>query len=92
MDHEEDIASDLSAFHRIDDPFSIPGPRYFSLAYRLVAYRGVMRELMVAQQQEAEGNYSQHAGAGEKVAMVPAEALVTSLAADGWGEIRKEGS
>jgi hypothetical protein len=41
-EHEADVASDLSAFHRVDDPMTLDGPRYFSLAMRLGAYAGVV--------------------------------------------------
>jgi len=37
---EEDVASDLSVFHRIDDPDQLDGPRYFLLAERLPFYAG----------------------------------------------------
>ena len=40
---EEDIASDLSVFHRIDDPGTISFPRYLSLAVRLHHYVGAVR-------------------------------------------------
>lgn len=43
LDHEADVASDMSAFHRVDDHLAMPGPRFFSLAHRLPAYRGVLR-------------------------------------------------
>lgn len=50
---EADIASDLSAFHRIDDVEKIDGPRYFSLAQRLTAYQGV-RGAIVAERARRE--------------------------------------
>lgn len=42
VDHLEDIESDFSAFHRVDDPLSLPGPEFFRKAIRLSAYSGVM--------------------------------------------------
>lgn len=45
LKHIRDIESDLSAFHRIDNIWSMDGPRFFALAYRLPAYKGVMRAL-----------------------------------------------
>lgn len=33
----------MSVFHRVDDIYSMPGPRFFRLAARLPAYEGVMR-------------------------------------------------
>lgn len=42
VDHLEDLESDFSAFHRCDDPFSLPGPEFFRKAQRIGAYSGVM--------------------------------------------------
>lgn len=39
----DDLDSDFSAIHRVDDYRTLPGPRFFSLAMRLAAYPGVMR-------------------------------------------------
>ncbi|GAB2695870.1 hypothetical protein [Kitasatospora kifunensis] len=57
LDYLDDIASDLSAFHRIDDPELLSGPRYFALAWRLAAYQGVMqsRALAARDEQPASG-------------------------------------
>lgn len=43
LDHLDDIASDLSAFHRVDDLYDLDGPTFFRLAFRLAAYAGVMQ-------------------------------------------------
>ncbi|MFC5947079.1 hypothetical protein ACFQH9_02150 [Pseudonocardia lutea] len=43
IDHLDDIASDLSVFHRIDDMYAMDGPQFFSKVWRLVAYQGVMK-------------------------------------------------
>lgn len=51
VDHLDDIDSDLSAFHRIDDLWSMPAPRFFKLAWRLPAYAGVMQSRALAEQQ-----------------------------------------
>lgn len=56
---EADVASDLSAFHRIDDVDAIDGPRYFSLAQRLTAYQGV-RAAVLAERRYRE----EHGGSG----------------------------
>jgi hypothetical protein len=42
VDHLEDLESDFSVFHRIDDPLSLPGPEFFRKAHRVGAYEGVM--------------------------------------------------
>lgn len=38
-----DVESDLSVFHRVDDPSAMDGPRYFRYAVRLPFYEGAMR-------------------------------------------------
>lgn len=38
----EDLRSDFSVFHRVDDFEALPGPRFFSLAWRIGAYDGVV--------------------------------------------------
>ena len=42
----------MSAIHRVDDIRSVPAARFFRLAHRLTAYRGVMRERALAAQRE----------------------------------------
>lgn len=49
LDHLDDIASDMSVFHRIDDVSSLDGPTFFRLAWRLTAYTGVMQARAVAE-------------------------------------------
>lgn len=89
VDHEADIASDLSAFHRIDDVEKIDGPRYFALANRLSAYSGVMGAI-VAQRQADErrgvDGGSAPRGRVEKVS----EASALAALSDGWVEHVKE--
>ena len=43
LKHIQDIESDLSAIHGIDDMWSMDGPRFFRFAWRLPAYQGAMR-------------------------------------------------
>jgi len=47
--HLEDVRSDLSAIHRIDDIEALPGPRFYALVYRLSAYPGLMQGRQRAQ-------------------------------------------
>lgn len=54
-DHLPDIASDLSAFHRIDDPGEMEAAVFFALAYRLPAYQGAMAAVAARQSQEQGG-------------------------------------
>lgn len=51
-DHLPDIASDLSAFHRIDDPAEMEFAVFCMLAYRLPAYQGAMAAVAARQQSE----------------------------------------
>ena len=87
IDYEADIASDLSAFHRIDDPMQIDGPRYFSLAIRLAAYSGVLAaRAEKIRQDEREGvSGAQTYSTPARPARVDDDVLLASLA-DGWVE------
>lgn len=58
LDHLDDIASDLSVFHRIDAPSTLAGPEYFKLAMRLYCYAGVMQQRVIAEQQQEEARPS----------------------------------
>jgi hypothetical protein len=49
----------MSAVHRIDDIEAMPAAEFFELAWRLPHYRGVMRERVLAWQQEAESSGQQ---------------------------------
>lgn len=53
VDYLDDIESDLSVFHRIDDIWSMPGPRFFRLVWRLAAYQGVMQARALAEREKA---------------------------------------
>ena len=69
VDFLDDIESDFSVFHRVDDVWSLPGPRFFRLAWRLAAYQGVMQARAVAEAEEREPagrsfEYGQHSAAG----------------------------
>lgn len=100
VDHEADIASDLSAFHRVDDPMTIEAARYFSLALRLSAYSGVIGAVAAERQrrdadQPGGGRPAGAAGAGTQSAPrhVSDDVLLSQLRADGWLEkTKKKGS
>ena len=49
-----DIESDMSAFHRVDDVYLMPGPRFFSLARRLGTYQGAMAARLHAERDEPQ--------------------------------------
>ena len=87
---EADVASDLSAFHRIDDVSTIDGPRYFSLAQRLSAYQGVRGAVLAeraARERQEGGGSGSSAPRGGVTRVSEAEAVI---AADGWIEHVKE--
>lgn len=42
LDYMDDLESDFSVFHRVEDIHSLDGPRFFRLALRVFAYQGVM--------------------------------------------------
>jgi hypothetical protein len=52
LNYLDDLASDFSAVHRVPDMTVLDGPAFFKLAYRMTAYRGVMRERAVAEQED----------------------------------------
>jgi hypothetical protein len=95
LDYEADIASDLSVFHRVDDPRTIDGPRYFSLAVRLTAYAGVMAARAEKMRQDREnGPHGAPSAAGRpssdsRPSHVPDEVAIAMLS-DGWVEHVKE--
>ena len=97
VDHEDDVASDLSAFHRIDDPMQVDGPRYFMLALRLTAYAGVMQaRALEYRERERNGGSEAHSAApaasrgGEGQSRVADDTALAMLASEGWAEHSKE--
>lgn len=96
IEHEADIESDLSVFHRVDDPMTLDGPRYFSLALRLAAYAGVVQARAVKAKQDAEGGAAAPAATpgaapAAKTSRVADGTALAMLAAEGWVEHDKEG-
>jgi hypothetical protein len=54
VDCWDDIESDMSVLHRIDDMWSLPAARFFKLAWRLSAYPGVLHSRSVQAAPAAE--------------------------------------
>ena len=52
LEHLDDLASDFSAIHGVRDVMLLSGPAFFRGATRLPAYRGVMRERLLAEQRD----------------------------------------
>lgn len=63
LDHLDDIASDLSAFHRVDDMLALAGPMFFKLVWRLPCYAGAMQQRVLAEQ---EASVAPNAGASSR--------------------------
>lgn len=55
LDHLDDVESDLSAFHRIDDMGEMDSTRFFRFAFRLPAYGGVMQARAMAEERGSSG-------------------------------------
>lgn len=55
LDHLDDLESDLSRFHRVDDLHALDGPRFFRLAARVFAYGGVMAARLREQEGDIDG-------------------------------------
>lgn len=71
VDHLDDLESDFSAIHHVPDMLALPGPKFFRMAHRMVAYRGVMRARVEAQQ-DNEGGTSAPNRSRSDVEYVPA--------------------
>lgn len=50
LDYLDDIESDMSAVHRVDDIHVLTSERFFRLADRLVHYQGAVRDMVTARQ------------------------------------------
>lgn len=66
LDHLDDLESDFSAIHRIDRMWELDGPKFFRLAYRMSAYRGVMRMRAEAEEYARDGGQPSDHGAAER--------------------------
>jgi len=90
-DAEADVASDLSAFHRIDDVSAIDGPRYFYLAQRVSCYAGVRAAVLGERdRREREGVDGGSSSTSKAPKKVSDDAALASIS-DGWVEHRKQG-
>lgn len=92
IDHIDDIESDLSAIHRIDDMWSMEAGRFFRYATRLPAYRGVMRMVAEREVRDRERRKEAQGLAGKEIVPVPAGELnkidaLGDLVAEGLIEI-----
>ena len=77
LDHLDDIASDLSAFHRIDDMWQMDAQTFYRLVVRLPAYRGALRAEAERLARQDERRREAQGLAGREVVPAPAGALAT---------------
>jgi hypothetical protein len=76
--HLTDIASDLSAFHRIDDPEEMDFAVFCALAYRLPAYQGAMAAVVAQQRHGASGgNTARRPAQGQRYERAQQQPAVT---------------
>jgi hypothetical protein len=79
----EEVESDMSMFHRVDDSPAYPhGPRWFARAERLALYPGAVRAAAQRQAQERQPEF------GEDLPAVPAGAVFSDeLGVAGYGTV-----
>jgi hypothetical protein len=58
----DDIASDMSVFHRVDDITTLDGPTLCRLAWRLARYEGAVRARLLEEQQQQEAHQPREFG------------------------------
>lgn len=86
LDYLEDIDSDMSAFHRVDDArTTMPVGLYFERAERLAAYPGVIRARVLEEAQREGGNAPSNGGKPGSI-VVDDTILLNRLADEGWVE------
>lgn len=78
LEHLEDLRSDFSAIHRVDDMYALDGPTFMQLAYRMPMYPGVMQARLRLQDMERQHQATRpvHPGQASTVAageLTPAE-------------------
>jgi len=77
--HWDDVVSDMSVFHRVDDVAAIPIARLFLLADRLGAYRGAVHSAITLEAQRAADTPKTAPAAGSTPEGRTAVPEVTSL-------------
>jgi hypothetical protein len=77
LDYLDDLESDFSVFHRVDDIYSMPGPRFFRLAIRLPKYKGVLQMRLMEEYEQA------HPTPTEGIAQAPSSGSA-GKAQTGW--------
>lgn len=90
LDYLDDIDSDMSAMHRVDDArTTMPAPLYFARAERLAAYPGVMQARVRKLEHD---RHESGEPAANTVRSMPDDVLLAQLANEGWAEHNVEGA
>ena len=84
----EDVKSDMSAFHRVDDITTMSAASFFPRVERLVAYKGVvqMRARLDALREEQRRTPSQQVAPRSGKNVVPESVMLSEHERDGWAE------
>lgn len=86
----EDVKSDMSVLHRVDDISALPAASFFPRAERLSAYDGIIRRRALDQQIREDEARSGGRAAPSRGVMgrteVPADVMLAEHARDGWAE------
>lgn len=88
LDHLDDIDSDMTVFHRVDDAReTLPAPLYFARAVRLGAYSGVMQaRIAEARERDREGRPAGVSHGQGPAVKISDDAMLEQLANEGWVE------
>lgn len=89
VENLEDVKSDMSAFHRVDDVATMPGSSFFPRVERLAAYKGIvqmrLRVAAVAEEQRFPATRGATASPSQRQE-VPESVMLAEHERDGWGE------
>lgn len=80
----DDLESDFSVFHRVDDMYALPAPKFFRQASRLFAYDGVLRRRLMneIEHEREEQEPAMRQRPDEQVIPPTREAIMSSPLAD----------
>lgn len=77
--HLDDVESDMSAIHRIDDIYAMEAGRFFRFARRLPAYQGVMRMEAERQAEKTQQHRTATTGTDREPIPLPAGKAIPGL-------------
>lgn len=90
VENLEDVKSDMSVFHRVDDIASMPAASFFSRVERLVFYAGAVQAAAKIKQNAERGGapeamHHPSASGGARVS-VPESVMLSDHINSGWAE------